>query len=85
MGNYSPALIAGLMILEPSVATAAACRLESATFQPKYAAQTSASCGPRGPRQRKVDPVFRFERCASQERKHRINPKSASPLLGPML
>jgi hypothetical protein len=32
-------LIAGLMILAPSMATAAACKLENATFRPKYAAQ----------------------------------------------
>ncbi len=56
MRNYSPALIAKLMILEPSVATSAACRVGNATFRPKYAAQTSASCGPRGPRQRPVGP-----------------------------
>ncbi len=31
----------------------------------------SASCGPSGPRQRKVVPVFRAEGCASQEKKHR--------------
>jgi pimeloyl-ACP methyl ester carboxylesterase len=35
-----------------------------------------ASCGPEGPRQRKVDPVFRVERCAVQEREHRMDPKS---------
>jgi drug/metabolite transporter (DMT)-like permease len=31
----------------------------------------SASCGPSGPRQRKVVPAFRAEECASQEKKHR--------------
>jgi len=40
----------------------------------------SASDGPSGPRQRKLDPVFRRIRCASQEKEPRINPKSASPL-----
>ena len=34
---------------------------------------------------RKVDPVFRSERCASSEDEHRKDPKSANPLLGPML
>jgi hypothetical protein len=38
----------------------------------------SASCG-------RVDPVFRPERCAAQGREHRMDPKSANPLLGPML
>ncbi|MFC4170566.1 hypothetical protein ACFOYU_00610 [Microvirga sp. GCM10011540] len=32
-------LIAGLMLLAPSMATAATCKLENATFRPKYAAQ----------------------------------------------
>jgi hypothetical protein len=37
-----------------------------------------ASCG-------RVDPVFRPERCAAQGREHRMDPKSANPLLGPMI
>jgi hypothetical protein len=39
-------------------------------------ATTSASCGPEGPRQRKVDPVFRSTRCAFSKVEHRIDPKS---------
>jgi diguanylate cyclase (GGDEF)-like protein len=45
---------------------------------PQAQVTVSASCG-------KVDPVFRTKRCAALENEHRMSPKSASPLLGPML
>lgn len=54
MRNYFPVLIAGLMLLAPSSAMAAACKLENATFRPKYVPQRFEI------RSRRVDgvPVF---------------------------
>ncbi|KFG66537.1 hypothetical protein [Microvirga sp. BSC39] len=39
MRNHVTVLIAGLLILTPSMAMAAVCKLENATFRPKYAAE----------------------------------------------